>query len=105
MRTFGAHISTFLSQYAQDEEVGLIFLEELWPYIVGERMAEKVKPRRLQDGMLVVVADSEAWGREVGRLRERLARSVNDLWGCPLINRVQVESASRSSPDLADQSP
>ena len=98
MRTFGAHISSFLSQYAQDDEVGLIFLKELWPQIVGEKMAAKVKPWGLRGGLLLLLADSEAWGREVGQMKERLVRSVNELWGCPLVNKVKIERvASRSS--------
>ena len=44
MRTFGSHMSSFLSQYVQDEEIGLIFLRELWPQIVGAGNGCKSEP-------------------------------------------------------------
>ncbi|MBI4444615.1 MAG: DUF721 domain-containing protein [Acidobacteria bacterium] len=87
----GAFLSNFLSSIAADEEVSLIFLKELWPRIVGADVARKCLPAGLQNGTLILSVASPVWQDQLASLGSLLLQSINSLWNCVLVKRLEFQ--------------
>lgn len=60
----------------------------------GPRLAREVSYRgRARDGRLWVVARTEAWGREIGRLEQEICERVNRRLGHPAASGLDVRVA------------
>jgi len=69
-------------------KVGSVFGR--WPEIVGAEMAAHTKPDRLDDGELVVIADSTAWATQVRWLARDLIRTLNAELGSGTVATVKI---------------
>jgi predicted nucleic acid-binding Zn ribbon protein len=73
----------------------VIALREAWQGIVGERLAEKTSPYKLENGKLFVGAESHAWVQELHYRVENIKRQVNVLFGLEIdkiiIKKVNVK--------------
>ena len=92
MKPVGSLLGGFLQKVAQDEEVALIFLREMWPRIVGPSLAGQVRPVSLAKKTLVVSAPSESWQKEIIRMRPLLIESINRFWSVELVERIRVQT-------------
>ncbi|HZA26835.1 MAG TPA: DUF721 domain-containing protein [Actinomycetota bacterium] len=65
-------------------------LARSWDQVVGERLAGRSAPVRLEGGRLVVSAASSSWAAQVTFLTEEIRRRANDLLGSEEVRSVQV---------------
>ncbi|WP_394356387.1 DciA family protein [Spiractinospora alimapuensis] len=61
-----------------------------WEQIVGERLAAHVRPERVENGELVVTADSPSWATQVRALAPQLLRRLNGELGDGAVQSVRV---------------
>jgi predicted nucleic acid-binding Zn ribbon protein len=61
-----------------------------WAQIVGPELAAHTVPERLDDGVLIVAADSTAWATQLRLLAGELVRRLNGELGDGTVRRVQV---------------
>lgn len=94
MKSVGSVLSLFLDRIASDEEIALIFLNELWPQIVGKDLASKSRPLALKNQKLLMAVPSEIWVRELTQLRQMLVHAVNKYWNLRLIEKIDFEVRS-----------
>ena len=92
MKPVGSLLGDFLKKVAEDEEVALIFMREMWPRIVGPSLAEQVRPVSLAKKTLVVSAPSESWQKEITRMRPLLVESINRFWAVKVVERIRVRA-------------
>jgi predicted nucleic acid-binding Zn ribbon protein len=64
-----------------------------WADIVGEAVADHVKPISLVDGVLRVVADQPAWATEARFLGPEIIRRCEAVTGDDAVQRVEVKVA------------
>jgi predicted nucleic acid-binding Zn ribbon protein len=55
-----------------------------WDELVGPAIAAHARPRRVQDGRLVVVTDDPAWAAQLRWLESDLVRRISEAGGPPL---------------------
>ena len=91
MKSAGSILSHFLDRIASDEKIALIFLNELWPQIVGKDLASKSRPLALKDQELLLAVPSEVWVKELGQLGQMLVHAVNKYWNLRLIEKINFE--------------
>lgn len=65
-----------------------------WPEIVGARLAEHTRPERVEEGELLVVADSPAWATQLRLLSDNLVRRLREELGETTVRRVRVQGPS-----------
>ncbi len=91
MKHVSLPLSGFLKTMASDPEITLLFLQELWPQVVGEELARKTCPLGLDENKLVLGVQGEAWKKELGRIRPLLIGSINRFWGMALVERIECQ--------------
>ncbi len=91
MKSVGSVLSHFMDTIASDEEIALIFLQELWPQTVGKDLASKSRPLTLKDKRLLLAVPSQIWVKELTGLRQMLIQAVNKYWHRRLIEAVDFE--------------
>ena len=91
MKSINTLLSRFIDKIASDEKVALIFLNELWPEMVGEELASKSRPLALRDKRLLLAVPSKVWVEELTQLREMLVGAVNKYWNLQLIEKIDFE--------------
>ena len=98
MNNASTFLPDLLRRISSDDHVTIIFLKELWPQIVGEKMAINSRPLSLQKKELLVAVHSEAWKKELTGFEATLVSNINNYWRFPLVKRVQftVGSSDRS---------
>ena len=90
MKRLDSFFPDFLRSIASNEELTLIFLQELWPQLAGKELAEKTTPVALQNKSLVVTVPSEIWAKQLRELRQMLLRSINGFWDFPLLQSIRL---------------
>jgi predicted nucleic acid-binding Zn ribbon protein len=95
MRRVGDCFKGVLAAVGDDPEVQLIFLQELWPSIVGRGVAENTRPVGLSGTTLVVASADPVWVGQLGELEDLLVRSVNRFWGRRLVERIRARGHPR----------
>jgi predicted nucleic acid-binding Zn ribbon protein len=63
----------------------------IWRMAAGPALARAAEPIWRDDGVLTIRARSEAWRRELRRVRPALAARVHDLAGPNVIKRIVIE--------------
>ncbi|MCZ6485630.1 MAG: DUF721 domain-containing protein [Acidobacteria bacterium] len=91
METLGSVFSDLLRRIASDEETALIFLNELWPQIVGKELAFRSCPVALRDKRLRIAVPSKTWKKELMELHPMMIDAVNKYWHCDLVHTVKFE--------------
>ena len=76
---------------ASDEEVSLIFLQQLWSQIVGDELARNSQPAGLKRRILRVRVPSELWLEQLGGFSGMVITSVNRFWGVHLVETIKWE--------------
>ncbi|MDA2926177.1 DUF721 domain-containing protein [Acidobacteria bacterium AH-259-G07] len=91
MKSLGSLLSNFLHSIASNEEITLIFLNELWPEIVGKDLALNSRPLALKDKKLILAVPSEIWKKELLALRHMLIKAINEYWKLRLVEKIGLE--------------
>lgn len=92
MRKIAAVIPEVLREVSANEEVALIFLEELWYQFAGDSLAEKTRPHSLKNKILVVRVQDENWKDQLVHYRQVLKSSINEFWGIRLVNGIEFRT-------------
>jgi predicted nucleic acid-binding Zn ribbon protein len=66
---------------------------ELWPEVVGERVAAKARAVSFRDGQLWVEVESAAWMNELTYLRERIIKELNAKLGDEVVRAIRLAPA------------
>ena len=91
MEGIGSFLPDFLSEIVSNDETTLIFLDELWPQIVGRDLALRCRPVRLARKRLVVAVPTEIWKNELMEMRQMLIQAINRFWKVRLVEKVEFE--------------
>lgn len=68
-----------------------------WDRLVGETIAGHVRPISLNDGELVVVADSTAWATQFGLMARQAVQTINKVVGSDVVKVIKVRGPSTPS--------
>jgi predicted nucleic acid-binding Zn ribbon protein len=88
MKNLSTFLPGFLRHIASDSGVALIFLQQLWPQIVGKELAANSRPLRLGKKKLLVAVPSEIWQNELTGLKPTFLSKINDYWQLSLVERI-----------------
>lgn len=89
-QTFDAAVRAWLIEHGWQDQVAIGGVFGRWEQIVGERLAAHVRPERVEDGELVVAADSPSWATQVRALAPQLLRRLNGELGEGAVRSVRV---------------
>jgi len=88
--TFADAISGLVDERAWSGEVTTGALFGTWAQIVGEELADHVKPVSCIDGELVLRTDSTAWAIQVGFLIGDLKSRIETQLGAGIVKNITV---------------
>lgn len=63
---------------------------ELWPEVVGARVAAHARATAFRDGMLYVEVDTAAWMNELAYLRRQIANDLNARLGSQRVTDIRL---------------
>jgi predicted nucleic acid-binding Zn ribbon protein len=89
-RRVGESIGRLAAELGLGDLQGSAEVAVAWEEAVGSDVAAHVTPVRVRDGVLVVEADSPAWGSQLRYLGADLARRLNAALGRDAVSDVQV---------------
>lgn len=87
---FGDAIRAWLIEHGWQEQVAIGGIFGRWSRIVGERLAEHVRPCSYADGELVVAVDSPAWATQIRAMAPQLVRKLNEELGHGAVRVIKV---------------
>lgn len=73
------------------------WLNARWPALVGETMANHIRPASCHNGILRVEADSREWKNQAEIMSDKLRERVNREWGASLVRELRVETPRAST--------
>jgi hypothetical protein len=87
--------------------VALGRLSRAWDQVVGERLAGRTTPVRLERGTLAVSASSSSWAAQETFLAGDIRRRANDILGFEEVHtvRVVVDRGERNTPHMQPRRP
>lgn len=68
---------------------------ELWPDVVGERIAARARAVGFRGGVLVVEVENPVWMSELTYLRKRLIEELNRQLGRDIVQEIHLRPAGR----------
>jgi predicted nucleic acid-binding Zn ribbon protein len=77
----------------------LAAINECWTAVVGERVAQHVRPSALRDGELMVEVDDPAWATEVAFLAPNVLAALSTQLGEAVAKRLKVHVRGRFAVD------
>jgi predicted nucleic acid-binding Zn ribbon protein len=63
---------------------------ELWPEVVGARVAAHARATAFRDGVLYVEVDTAAWMNELAYLRRQMASDLNSRLGSERVTDIRL---------------
>ena len=90
MKKLSQLLPSVLEQLPTDPETRLVFLQRLWPRIVGPELAAKCHPETIQGSTLIVFAASDQWQLSLEELKDLLVASIHRFWADSGIDRISV---------------
>lgn len=91
MESLQSHLGDFLRTIGPNEEISLVFLQQLWPQVVGKELAANSRPRSLNKKKLLISVCSDVWKQELQGLRGVLTGTINKYWGFRLVETIDLE--------------
>ena len=95
MKNLKQLIPSILKQVPDDPETRLVFLQNLWPKIVGPELADKCRPKVLQGSKLILYTSSDQWRLSLHEMRGLLVTSINRFWPDSGINHISIQNNSK----------
>ena len=91
MEGISSFLPGLLREIVSNDETTLIFLDELWPRIVGKNLSLQCRPVRLKQKRLVIAVSNEVWKDELVGMRQMLIQTINQFWNVQLIEELKFE--------------
>ncbi|MCF7804083.1 MAG: DUF721 domain-containing protein [Candidatus Marinimicrobia bacterium] len=61
---------------------------ELWDEVVGEKLASKTHPEKIEHGKLIVKVDSPTWRNELQFHKEQIKKDLNTRIGKKIVKQI-----------------
>ena len=90
-----AVLTSVLQRYGVQEQVERMGVLDLWPEIVGEKLASVTRVRGVDDGVLIVEVRNSAWLMELNMMKGTFLERVNERFADVPMDRlvfVQAET-------------
>ena|SRR5437762_6704346 len=81
-------IASFRNSPNWDEQLDLELLQELWPRLVGEKLAELTSVTGVQGSRVVVNVPDQVWRKQLSKMRPQLLAKMNQPWATPWIKEI-----------------
>jgi predicted nucleic acid-binding Zn ribbon protein len=80
-------------------------LRAQWPEVVGEQVAARSEPIKLEDGRLTIRVEGGAWAAELALLGHSLATAAARFLGHDLVREVAIVAGSPRRSDRSSEGP
>ena len=91
MKRIGAIIPAVFREIASNEQTALIFIQEMWPQMVGKDLAAKALPTSLKNRTLTLNVHDRLWATQIESFLALIRSSVNDFWDLCLVERIEIK--------------
>ncbi len=88
MKNLGESLQELLKQFNLEKPYKRSKVFDLWSDVVGERMAAKTNPIRVEHGTLYVQVESSAWRNEVQYYKNQIKSEINCRLGEEIIEKI-----------------
>jgi len=89
-QTLDRTLGRFIAEHGWETELRVHGVFSRWSAIVGDEVAEHVRPESFADGRLVVGTESTAWATQMRLLAADLLRRLNDVLGEGTVEIIDV---------------
>ncbi len=89
--TIGEALAKFLRSRGFEKRIKQEDIIRRWPEIVGNKIADKTKPKRITNNILVVKVDDAVWRNEMVYYREEIRKKINSIAGEELVKELKFE--------------
>jgi predicted nucleic acid-binding Zn ribbon protein len=69
---------------------------EIWPEVVGERIAAHARATAFREGVMMVEVDTPSWMNELAYLRRRIVSDMNERMGKAVVTEIRLLPAGNS---------
>lgn len=90
-------VDDLLTQRGWRDESAIAHLMAQWPEIVGQDLAEHVRPTGFREGVLSLTAESTAWATQVRLLIKDLHAVVDQQVGAGIVTSISVQGPTAPS--------
>jgi len=103
MERIGGPLKGLLSRLRLTEPMMGWQAVELWPEMVGQRVAAHSKAVAFHDGTLIVEVDSHAWMNELAYLKRRLIPDLNRRLESDVVKEIRLRpTAQKTTPNVKE---
>jgi predicted nucleic acid-binding Zn ribbon protein len=92
---FGQAIQNLVAERGWEDTTTKADVLANWEKVVGPEIADHCRPVSLEDGELVLVAESTAWATQLRLLTKTLLKRVQDHAGAGIASKVTVRGPSQ----------
>lgn len=89
--TLGNAIFQFIRCQGFEKRLKQADVFRLWKEIVGETIADKAKPERIENGVLSVSVENDAWRNELVYLMDDLKNKINNRVGMEIVKMINFK--------------
>jgi len=93
---FGTMIARLVAERGWSEQTSAARVMADWPALVGPAIADHCQPASLQDGRLVLVAESSAWATQLALLTRRLTATIAEQVGPDVVRSITVRGPAQA---------
>lgn len=83
-------IATFRNSPNWDTQLDLQLLQNLWPTLVGPKLAAATSVVAIQGSRVVLNVPDQIWRRQLIKMRSDLLLKINEPWATPLITDIAI---------------
>ncbi len=92
--TLGAAVADLLKERGWETQNTAASIASRWESLVGAQVAAHCRPTRLQNGELVIEAESTAWATQLRLLSRTLTKGLRDKLGGDVVHTLVVRGPS-----------
>ncbi len=81
-------IADFRKSPNWDAELDLRLIQQLWPALVGDRLASAAKIVALHGSRVVVNVPDRIWRKQLIKMKSELLARINEPWATPWITEI-----------------
>ena len=82
-------VNEFIKEQGWNERVAAVRVIQVWSEIAGN-IAEQVKVRKLENGLLTVKASSAIWKTEIRLRADELVKKINEKLGEDIVKEMKI---------------
>ena len=61
---------------------------EMWDEIVGEKLAARTTPEKIEHGTLIIRVESPTWRNEIQYYKEQIKRDINEHFNKQIVKQI-----------------